>query len=82
MRENNGIIIHPGTYETWVGFAHDFCKGCVYENGSFRDEDKRIEECSGCKDTQDYYYYRRGDQPIKITQNKEGKNIAKLLTVK
>ena len=82
MEENERFVIYPATYRTWVGFAHDYCHGCKYEDGSFDNEDKRIDECSTCKDDQDYYYYRKRDQPILIAKNKEGKNIANSVIVK
>jgi hypothetical protein len=75
--ENNGFEIDPRTYRTWVAFAHDFCKGCLYENG----EEERQENCYNCIPTLDNYYYRER-QPLIITKDKDGRNIAITITVK
>jgi hypothetical protein len=75
--EKNGFVVYPSAYRTRLGFMHDFCKGCVYENGSFRNEEKRIRECLACIDVQDSYY--ENNYPINITKNEDGKNIARSL---
>ena len=75
--ENNGFEIHRRGYETWVGFAHLFCTGCRYENGL---ESGRLDKCHECIPTIDKYY--KAKQPLRITKDEDGKNIASSITVK
>lgn len=74
--ENNAFTINPRNYETLVGFAHDFCKGCIYEISSFgKEEDERVRNCYSCILNLDIYYKER--QSLLITKDENGKNIAK-----
>ena len=69
----------PKDYKTWVGFAHVYCRTCKYENGSVNNEDERIRKCTGCRETQDFFYYEKNQHPIMIIKDEKGKNIGKLL---
>jgi hypothetical protein len=75
MEKNSCFIIDPRVYGSWVAFAHDFCRDCKYEYSLLGvEEDKRINECSECKDVLDEFYYKKR-QPLIVTRNGEGKNI-------
>jgi len=41
-------------------------------------EDKRVKECLSCINSQDHFY-RNKNQPIVITRNEEGRNVAEVL---
>ena len=71
---NYNFIVDPREYKTWVGFVHDFCKGCAYENGTFgHEEDERVSKCYGCINILDRLYKDR--KPLFVTKNEKGKNI-------
>lgn len=66
--------IDPRTYKTLVGFAHDFCTGCINEYGN---RNKRMDECYECiKGVVEKHYKEK--QPLSVTKNEEGKNIVRL----
>jgi len=84
MEKDNSFIINPKNYETWVGFAHDFCKGCIYENDASVGSDyyKKGKECFICRDNVlDRYYYRER-KPVIVLRDETGKNIAKSIVEK
>lgn len=76
--------IDPRIYNSWVAFAHDFCKGCIYENGASLGSDyvKKGKECFTCRDNVlDRQYYRER-KPVIVLQDETGKNIAKSIEEK
>jgi hypothetical protein len=82
MEENNNSrTLYPNTYRSWNEFSYAFCDGCSYKYSSFINEDKRVEECLSCINSQDHFY-RNKEQPVAITKNEEGRNLAKSVTVK
>jgi len=78
MEENNSRILYPNAYRTWNEFSYAFCDGCSYKYSSFINEDKRVKECLSCINSQDRFYRNR-EQPIVITKDEGGRNLAKVL---
>ena len=81
--KNGGRKLYPRDYSL-LGFTTVFCEGCIYNPMSYEmgetDRAKAAQKCNECMPITERIYRNR--QPIEITQDKEGKNIAKPITAK
>ena len=70
----HGKKLYPQAYSL-QGFTTNFCQGCVYLAPSLgAEEDIRVRTCSDCIPSIDRFY--RNKQPLLVTHDEEGKNIA------
>jgi hypothetical protein len=85
MQKIYSFTINPRNYETLVGFAHDACLGCIYNPSSSdmeeNDRAKAAQECNECIDNILDKYYKIGN-PVVVTKDEEGRNIAKTIIEK
>jgi len=73
MEKDNSFTVSPN-HATPVGFWHDICQSCSYENSFFdKDDDKRIKECRSCMENSLKYYNNR--KPVTVLIDENGRHI-------
>jgi len=80
MLKNDERIVYPGDYNL-LGFTTVFCEGCIYNPMNYEmgesDRAKAAQKCNECMPQTEIFY--RNKQPLRITQDENGKNIAEVL---